>query len=125
MPTQILKSSALVVYYQGEHIQDVRILIDDRELYNRLPGKFERHGVKTLSSWPFFVTAILNEQAEFAYDPEYRQADMQVREASMQASQLPIFDLTTTARPTGVKARKRKVDKTLAEIRKLDRKSVV
>ena len=63
MPTQILKSNALVVYVQGEHIQDVQILIDNRELYNRLPGKFERHGVKTLSSWPFFVTAILNEQS--------------------------------------------------------------
>ena len=53
------------------------------------------------------------------YDPQHHQAEMQVREASMQASQLPIFDLTTTAKPTGVKARKRKVDKTLAEIRKL------
>ena len=31
----------------------------------------------------------------------------------------PIFDFTTTANPTGIKARKRKVDKTLAEIRKL------
>ena len=33
--------------------------------------------------------------------------------------QFPIFDLTTTANPTGTKARKRKVEKTLAGIRKL------
>ncbi len=117
MPTQILKSSALVVFVQGENIQDVQLLIDNRELYNRLPGKFERHGVKTLASWPFFVTAILNEQGVYAL--ERNQAEMQVREASTQVSQLPIFDMTTTAKPAGVKARKRKVDKTLAEIRKL------
>ena len=36
-----------------------------------------------------------------------------------QYDQIPIFDMTSTIKPTGVKARKRKVDKTLAEIRKL------
>ena len=34
-------------------------------------------------------------------------------------SQMPIFDMTSTANPSGVKARKRKIDKALAEIRKL------
>jgi hypothetical protein len=121
MPTQILKSNAFVTFIQGEHIQDVQILINNRELYNNLPGKFERHGVKTLSNWPFFVTAILNEQAKTscAYTLEGHQAESSVRETSFDASQLPIFDLTTTANPTGVKSRKRKVDKTLAEIRRL------
>ena len=121
MLTQILKSNAFVTYVRGDHIQDVQILIDNRELYNNLPGKFERHGVKTLSNWPFFVTAILNEQAETkcAYALERHQMESGVRETPFDASQLPIFDLTTTANPTGVKSRKRKVDKTLAEIRRL------
>ncbi len=36
-----------------------------------------------------------------------------------ESDQLPIFDMTTTANPSGSKARKRQVSKTLAEIRKL------
>lgn len=121
MSPQIMKSTAQVLFVQGEHVQDVQILIDDRELYNLLPGKFERHGIKTLSNWPFFVTAILNEQAEAKsiYALEHHASQMLVRETTDNVFQLPIFDLTTTANPTGVKARKRKVDRTLAEIRKL------
>ena len=53
----------------------------------------------------------------FAYAFERHQAEHQVREAA--PLQLPILDLTTTAKPTGTKSRKRKVDRTLAEIRKL------
>jgi len=76
-------------------------------------------GVKSLASWPIFVTAIYNEQAaeRSAYAYERHQAERQVRDAL--TAQLPIFDFTTTANPTGTKARKRKVEKTLAEIRKL------
>lgn len=108
MSTTISNSSALITFVNGDHIQDVQLLIDNRELYNALPGKFERHGIKTLTSWPIFVTAILNET----------QPKRNVREDSPEY-QLTIFDLTTTAKPTGVKARKHKVEKTLAEIRKL------
>jgi proteasome lid subunit RPN8/RPN11 len=118
---QTFVSSARVVFIQGEHILDVQILIDDLELFNHLPGKFERHGVKTLSNWPFFVTAILNEQAEAqsAYALERHQIETSIRETSSLDGQLPIFDLTTTANPSGTKAHKRKVDRTLAEIRRL------
>jgi DNA repair protein RadC len=42
-----------------------------------------------------------------------------LRETSPQYSQIPIFDTTTTAAPSGVKSRKRKVEKTLAQIRRL------
>ena len=41
MSQQIFKSTAQVVFVMGEHIQDVQILIDNEELYNNLPGKFE------------------------------------------------------------------------------------
>ena len=61
MSTQILKSTAFVTFINGDHIQDVQILIDDRQTFNALPGKFERHGIKTLASWPIFVTAVLKE----------------------------------------------------------------
>lgn len=120
MSKQIFKSTAQVVFVQGDNLQDVQILIDDEELYNNLPGKFERHGIKTLSSWPFFVTAILNEQAAAKSNLalERHQSQIQVRETAL-ADQLPFFDFTTTARPAGTKAGKRKVERTLAEIRKL------
>ena len=121
MSNQTLKSHALVFLVRGEHILDVQILIDNRELFNLLPGKSERRGVKSLVSSPIFVTAICNDT-----QPEecnlYPQAQYQpvtgVREIAPDY-QLTIFDLTTTAKPTGVKARKHRVEKTLAEIRKL------
>jgi DNA repair protein RadC len=121
MTTQTLISNASVLLVRGEHILDVQILIDSRELFNLLPGKSERRGVKSLASWPFFITAIMN-----ANPPEesnvYPQAQYQpmanVRE-NVPEYQLTIFDLTTTAKPSGVKSRKHKVEKTLAEIRKL------
>lgn len=120
MINQTLKSNALVFLVRGEHIQDVQILIDDRELFNHLPGKSERRGVKSLASFPFFITAIFNEQTEernaYAFS---HHSELVVRETSAETYQLPIFDLTTTAKPTGVKVRKHKVEKTLAEIRKL------
>jgi DNA repair protein RadC len=121
MPTN-LQSTALVQLVQGEHIQDVQILIDNRELFNKLPGKSERKGVKSLASWPFFVTAIFNDSqanAQMTYSLARHQQEMAVRETPAENYQLPIFDLTTTSNPTGFKARKRKVEKTLAEIRKL------
>ena len=120
MSTQIFTSPAQVTFIQGDQIQDVQILIDNRELYNKLPGKLERHGIKTLAAWPIFVTAVLNESQaaeRCTYALEQHTAEMSVRETSGQ--QLTIFDCTTTANPTGYKARKRKVDKTLAKIRQL------
>jgi hypothetical protein len=61
MTTHIHKSTAHLTFVDGEHIQDLQILIDDREVFVSLPGKYERHGIKTLASWPIFVTAVLNE----------------------------------------------------------------
>ncbi len=120
MSTQIRKSTALVTFISSDHLKDIQILIDDRELFNSLPGKFERHGIKTLASSPMFVTAILNEgqlqQAEYVADKPHR---LSVREAAASYTQIPIFDMTTTAKPTGTKLGRRKVEKTLAEIRKL------
>jgi len=117
-----MQSTALVQFVQGENIQDVQILIDNRELFNQLPGKSERKGVKSLAAWPFFVTAIFNDSqanAQSTYSLARHEQELAVREEVAQSQLLPIFDLTTTARPNGVKARNRKVDKTLAEIRKL------
>lgn len=42
-----------------------------------------------------------------------------VCETTISITQLPIFDLTTTAKPSGQKARKRKIERTLTEIRRL------
>lgn len=61
MTTNIHQSNALVNYIEGKHIKDFQVLIDDPEVYYSLPGKIERLGVKTISSWPIFVTVILNE----------------------------------------------------------------
>ena len=61
MTTQILTSPAFLTFINSGDLKDVQILIDDRQTFNALPGKFERHGIKTLASWPIFVTAVLNE----------------------------------------------------------------
>ena len=61
MTTNIHQTNALVNYVEGTHIKDFQVLIDDPEVFNALPGKFERSGVKTISSWPIFVTVILTE----------------------------------------------------------------
>ena len=61
MSTTIQKSRAFLTYVVSEHIQDLQILIDDVEVFLSLPGKLERQGIKTLASWPIFVTAVLNE----------------------------------------------------------------
>ena len=61
MTTNIHQTKASVNYIEGKHIKDFQVLIDDPEVFNALPGKFERLGVKTISSWPIFVTVILND----------------------------------------------------------------
>ena len=61
MTTNNRNSTAFVNYIEGKHIKDFQVLIDDPEFFNALPGKFERSGVKTITSWPIFVTVILNE----------------------------------------------------------------
>ena len=61
MTTNIHQTNALVNYIEGKHIKDFQVLIDDPEVFYALPGKIERLGVKTISSWPIFVTAILND----------------------------------------------------------------
>ena len=58
---KICNSTAFVNFVEGTHMKDFQVLIDDPEVFNALPGKFERSGVKTITSWPIFVTAILNE----------------------------------------------------------------
>ena len=72
MNKKIHKSTAFLAYIDAENIQDVQILIDDRQVFNALPGKHERYGIKTLATWPIFVTAILNEQ-----QPKAASADLQ------------------------------------------------
>ena len=61
MTTNNRNSTAFVTYIEGKHIKDFQVLIDDPGVFYSLPGKFERLGVKTISSWPIFVTVILNE----------------------------------------------------------------
>ena len=58
---KICNSTAFVNFVEGTHVKDFQVLIDDPEVFYALPGKFERLGVKTISSWPIFVTVILNE----------------------------------------------------------------
>ena len=64
MTAEVLKSNALVVFVRSKLIQDVQILIDDRQAFNALPGKYERQGVKTLTTWPVYVTAVLKADAQ-------------------------------------------------------------
>ena len=101
MPAKVLKSTANVTFIQSKLIQDVQIVIDNRDLYNSLPGKLERHGIKTLTTWPVFVTAVLNEEADdqCEYAIERHQAEMQVRDSASEASQLQIFDMTRLINP--------------------------
>jgi hypothetical protein len=115
MTAQFHRSPALVTFHQGEHIQDVQILIDDPEVFNLLPGKHERYGIKTITSTPIFVTVVLNPKALMPDEEAHSIRD----DDGQQCSQIPIFDLTLAAPPKGEKHRKRKVDRTLAEIRRL------
>ena len=66
MSTHIFSSTAFLNFINGERIKDLQVIIDDVETFNALPGKYERHGIKTLSSWPIFVPAVLNEAADKA-----------------------------------------------------------
>ena len=113
MIAQYNRSPALVTFHQGEHIQDVQILIDDPEVFKLLPGKHERYGIKTITSNPIFVTAVLN------LKPYSSEAEGHSIRDNDDGQQIPIFDLTTAAPPKAKKYRKRKVDRTLAEIRRL------
>ena len=61
MNTNNRNSTAFVNYIEVKHIKDFQVLIDDPQVFYSLPGKFERLGVKTISSWPIFVTVILND----------------------------------------------------------------
>ena len=58
---KICNSTAFVNFIEGTHMKDYQVLIDDPEVFYALPGKFERSGVKTITSWPIFVTVILND----------------------------------------------------------------
>ena len=57
----IHKSIASITYIQGAHFQDLWVVIADPAVFNVLPGKPERQGIKTLATWPIFVTAALCE----------------------------------------------------------------
>ena len=117
MHTNNRNSTAFVNYVQGTHIKDLQVLINDPEVFYAIPGKFERQGVKTISSWPIFVTVILNDV--HYEDVPSETSSVSIKESFAQYSQLTLIDMTTTANPTGIKARNRKVDRTLAKIRKL------
>ena len=120
MTTKFYQSNALVTLVHGEHFQDLQILIDDRQLFNRLPGKSERKGVKSLAAWPFFVTAIFNEPSR---STEYLLFSRECTDGSPRicCRCLPAAHLRSDdhCQPSGLKSRKRKVEKTLSEIRKL------
>jgi len=61
MDKQIQKSNAQLAYIQGTYIRDPLVVIDDPTVFNALPGKHEWYGIKTIASWPIFVTALLGE----------------------------------------------------------------
>ena len=61
MTTNIHQTNAFVNFIVGTHVKDFQVLINDPEVFYAIPGKFERSGVKTITSWPIFVTVILNE----------------------------------------------------------------
>ena len=118
MDTHILKSYARLSYIQGTYIRDLVVVIDDPAVFNALPGKHERSGIKTIASWPIFVTAVLSECYPLMIG-EPAITEHAVRELAESYSQIPLIDQITTARPKALKSNKRKVERTLAEIRKL------
>ena len=58
MNTKVIKPTASISFVRGMYIQDLQLVIDDYEFFCSLPGKFERHGIKTIATWPVFVTLI-------------------------------------------------------------------
>lgn len=115
----ILQSNALVNFVQGSYITDIQIVLESHELYDSLPGRMVAEGVKALSTYPYFITVVWNnnQQSSASYTTRDNPPGWKIREEP--GAQFPIFDMTTTAKPTGVKARKRRVEKTLSEIRRL------
>jgi DNA repair protein RadC len=116
MPKQIYQSNAYLSFHQGENLQDLQILIEDPALFAALPGKLEYQDAKTLISEPFFLTAILKASTCSTKVELTKQA---VRETMEDYQQLVIFDLREPNPPSGEKSRKRKVAKTLAQLRQL------
>lgn len=116
MKTRIVSSTAYIAYQEGIYLKDLMIVIDDPLVFNALPGQFERRGVKTLTSWPLFVTVVLNNQEVPIEKPD--RAIRSVCEVASNPYQLAFMD-GTSEKPRGEKAKKRRVERALAEIRRL------
>ena len=116
MTTKVIKSTASVSFIKGIYYQDLQLVTDDYEFFCSLPGKLERKGIKTISSWPIFVTLIcIEHNKEYLSSPH--KSDHHVAETQANAYQIPLFENSILGEVIKVKSNKHRVKQTLAKIR--------
>jgi hypothetical protein len=115
MTTIVIKSTASVSFIRGIYYQDLQLVIDDYEFFCSLPGKFERHGIKTIATWPVFVTLIYRNSTENSL---YTTLDThRVAESHSSSLQIPLFENSIPGDFVKTKSKKQRVERTLAKIR--------
>ena len=116
MNTKVIKSTASVLFIKGVNYQDLQLVTDDYEFFCSLPGKFERKGIKTIVSWPVFVTLIyVKQNNEISPDPP--SSNHRIAENQAIVYQLPLFENSIPVDLQKSRLMKHRVEHTLAKIR--------
>ena len=116
MTTEVIKSTASISFVSGIYYQDLQLVTDDHDFFCSLPGKFERHGIKTIASWPVFVTLICTELNEETLHSPHK-SDHQISETQTNAYQIPLFENPIPVDLQKSRFMKHRVEQTLAKIR--------
>ena len=116
MTTEVIKSTASISFIRGSNIQDLQLMIDDYEFFCSLPGKFERKGIKTIATWPVFVTLIYQKERT-KNSPELLPGKRCIAENQISTFQIPLFENSISGDIHKSKLIKRRVERTLAKIR--------
>ena len=116
MTTKVIKSTASVSFIRGIYYQDLQLVTDDYEFFSSLPGKLERKGIKTVASWPVFVTLIyIDHNTENLHD--LLNGDRRIAENQSSTFQIPLFENSIPGDIQKSKLIKHRVEHTLAKIR--------
>ena len=116
MTTKVIKSTASVSFIRGIYYQDLQLVTNNYEFFCSLPGKFERKGIKTIASWPVFVTVIcIDHNNENLKGP--RERNHIIAETQTNSYQIPLFENSISGEFSKAKSNLHRVKQTLAKIR--------
>ena len=116
MTTKVIKSTASISFIRGIYYQDLQLVTNDYDFFCSLPGKFERHGIKTIANWPVFVTLYyIDHNSLISHDPH--DGDHRIAEHQSSTFQIPLFENSISEDMQKSTLMKRRVEQTLAKIR--------